>query len=182
MALRDLIHIIHIDFENRETLAPKLVLQHKWSRKVYKQNGGDAFSVALNNQKYLEPLYQSVIEECQKIYDTPIDEELTKQASYCLVTNKDRNVNGWHSHEKTKWFHQPALTLNSDINVFASSVYYFTVPEGSGGIAFKNDTEEIELMPSEGDLFFFPSDMLHSPLKNTCTDWRISYNINIVGG
>jgi len=35
-------------------------------------------------------------------------------------------------------------------------------------------------MPKEGDLIFFPSDMLHSPLGNTCTDWRVSININVV--
>ena len=59
-------------------------------------------------------------------------------------------------------------------------MYYFALPEGSGGIRFKNDTEQFEHTPKEGDLIFFPSDMLHTPLTNTCTDWRVSYNINLV--
>ena len=182
MALRDQIHILNIGddfFEDKESLLYKLILQHKWSHKKYK-SGRLAFEVAPNNVRYVEPLYKRVFDECKKIYDNPIHEGRSKQGSFCLVTNKQRNAYTWHSHEKTKWSYQPHLTINKSINIFASSVYYFALPEGSGGIRFKNNIEEFEYIPKEGDLIFFPSDMLHTPLTNTCTDWRVSYNINLV--
>ena len=71
MALRDYIHISHIGdnfFEDKELLVSKLITQHKWSDKFYKAARGYAFSVSYNNLRHIEPLYQKVFEECQKVY------------------------------------------------------------------------------------------------------------------
>jgi len=170
MALKDYIHIRHIGnvFEDKELLVSKLITQHKWSGKFYKAARGYAFNVSYNNTKLIEPLYQKVFEECERIYHTTINKEDTKNNSYCLVQNESRNVHTWHQHD------QP--------DIFISSVYYLHLPKGSGGIKFKDDFEEIELTPREGDLFFFPSNMSHTPAHSTCTDYRISYNINFIKG
>lgn len=171
MALKDYIHISHIGdnfFEDKELLVSKLITQHKWSDKFYKAARGYAFSVSYNNLRHIEPLYQKVFEEYERIYHAPIDKEGTKKDSYCLVQNDLRNVYIWHQHD------QP--------HVLFSSVYYLHLPEGSGGIKFKDDFEEIEITPKEGDLFFFPPNMSHTPAHSTCKDYRISYNINFVKG
>jgi len=185
MALKDLIHIVHIGddfFENKEELLRKMIIQSKWTVKQRYRTGFLAFALTPNNTQYVEPLQRRVFDECKKIYDIPINEGRTKSGSYALVTNRQHNAYTWHSHETSKYDYQPSYTVNESLHVFASSVYYFALPEGSGGIAFRKDNEEIELMPKEGDLIFFPSDMLHSPLHNTCTDWRVSFNINLVEG
>tara|TARA_B100001175_G_scaffold49686_1_gene39053 strand:+ start:389 stop:961 length:573 start_codon:yes stop_codon:yes gene_type:complete len=183
MALRDLIHIVHIGddfFEDKESLLRKMIIQSKWTVKKRYRTGFLAFPLTPNNTHYLDPLQKRVFKECFKIYGIPICEGRTKSASYALVTNRLHNAYTWHTHEKSKYGYQPAFTVNESQHVFASSVYYYALPEGSGGIGFRKDDEEIELMPKEGDLIFFPSDMLHSPLGNTCTDWRVSININVV--
>ena len=183
MALRDLIHIVHIGddfFEDKESLLEKMIIQSKWTVKQRYKTGYLAFPLTPNNTHYLDPLQKRVFKECFKIYGIPICEGRTKSASYALVTNRLHNAYTWHTHEKTRYGYQPTFTINESQHVFASSVYYYALPEGSGGIGFRKDDEEIELMPKEGDLIFFPSDMLHSPLGNTCTDWRVSININVV--
>ena len=177
MSLQDYIHTSHIGdnfIEDKELLVSKLVAQHRWSGKVYGKTDY-AFNVAQNNVRYFEPLWKKTFEEYERIYPnhTKIDQPHTKKASYCLIQNKERNAYTWHNHDpntRGQWYAPTVLV---------SSVYYIRLPEGSGGIKFRDDFEEIELMPSEGDLYFFPSNMSHTPSLNTCTDYRVSFNINI---
>ena len=180
MSLQDYIHISHVgdDFiEDKPLLISKLVTQHKWSKMFYKLNKLYVFEVAHNNLKYFDPIFEKTFAEYRRIFqdDTEIDEVTTKKKSFCLIQNDKRNAYEWHHHHsksKGDWYNNPPSLLTS-------SVYYIRLPEGSGGIKFRDPNEEIELMPSEGDLIFFPDNMLHTPAISTCTEYRISFNINI---
>jgi len=174
MSLKDYIHISHVgdDFiKDKELLISKLIVQHKWGDKFYKARQSDVLPPARNIFPLLEPIFDKTYAEYKRIYqdNTEIDDVITKKESYFMTQNKDRNAPAWHHHNP-----------NNKPPLLASAVYYLCLPEGSGGLRFRDDFEEIELMPSEGDLFFFPYNMLHSPALNTCTDYRISLNINLI--
>ncbi len=180
MSLQDYIHFSHIgdDFiKDKPLLISKLVTQHKWSQKIYDKKKSNVFSVAYNNLRYLDPIFEKTLTEYKKIFqdNIEIDEEKTKRQSFCLIQNDECNAYSWHHHEpksKGAWYDDsPTLLI--------SSVYYIRLPSGSGGIKFKDDSEEIEFMPSEGDLIFFPHTMLHTPALSTCREYRVSFNINI---
>ena len=180
MSLQDYIHFSHIgdDFiKDKPLLISKLVTQHKWSKKFYDKMESNVFSVAYNNLRYLDPIFEKTLTEYKKIFqdNIEIDEEKTKRQSFCLIQNDECNAYSWHHHEpksKGAWYDDsPTLLI--------SSVYYIRLPSGSGGIKFKDDSEEIEFMPSEGDLIFFPHTMLHTPALSTCREYRVSFNINI---
>ena len=180
MSLQDYIHISHIgdDFiKDKPLLISKLVTQHKWSKKFYDKMDSNVFGVAHNNLRYFDPIFEKTFAEYKRVFqdDTEIDEVTTKKESFCLIQNDECNAYAWHHHDaksKGEWYKDSPSLLTS-------SVYYIRLPEGSGGIKFKDDFEEIELMPSEGDLIFFPDNMLHTPALSTCTEYRVSFNINI---
>ena len=180
MSLQDYIHISHIgdDFiKDKPLLISKLITQHKWSKKFYDKMESNVFGVAHNNLRYFDSIFEKTFAEYKRVFqdDTEIDEVTTKKESFCLIQNDECNAYAWHHHDaksKGEWY-------NNSHSLLTSSVYYIRLPEGSGGIKFKDDFEEIELMPSEGDLIFFPDNMLHTPALSTCTEYRVSFNINI---
>ena len=183
MSLKDYIHISHVgdDFiKDKELLISKLIVQHKWSDKIYRASKGDVLPPARNILPLLEPIFEKTFDEHKRIYqdNIEIDDVITKRESYFLTQNKDRQGYDWH-HHVPNWQNRSLGNIDDNLKM-NSAVYYLRLPEGSGGIKFKDDFEEIELIPSEGDLFFFPYNMWHTPSLNTCTDYRISFNINLI--
>ena len=183
MSLKDFIYISHVgdDFiKDKELLISKLIIQHKWSDKFYKARQSSALTPAPTTYPLFEPVFEKTYAEYKRIYqdNTEIDDKLTKSQSYYLTQNKDCNAYNWHHHIPRLYY--TTNFYDENFKFLVSAVYYLRLPEGSGGIKFKDDFEEIELMPSEGDLFFFPNNMLHTPSLNTCTDYRISFNINLI--
>ena len=81
----------------------------------------------------------------------------------------------------------------------SSGIFYVQVPKHSGGLYFMRGSQQnghiemmcsqpeygplFEIMPSAGDLFLFPSELVHGVYPNYSKSDRISvsFNINIVG-
>tara|TARA_B100000945_G_scaffold57950_1_gene43004 strand:+ start:213 stop:797 length:585 start_codon:yes stop_codon:yes gene_type:complete len=187
VSLLDQIHISHIGdvLEDKPLVISKLLAQDKWNRRIYeKKDTTDlptdpwGFGVAYNNRRYFDVLFEKIFSEYQRIFsdDREIDEVITRKESYCLMQTDERTGIGWHDHNPS--YGASMNKVNPSLPLI-SAVYYLSLPEGSGGIKFKNDTEEIKVMPSEGDLIFFPHTMLHKPARCSCKENRISFNINI---
>ena len=99
--------------------------------------------------------------------------------TYVLVQNKDRNTFSWHNHF-LYGFDQLTQGFKEWYPFKWATVYYMCMPEGSGGIRFKENDKEILIQPSEGQLIIFPASLYHTPDINHNEDWRISVNINLV--
>ena len=198
MSLKDNIHISHIGdvFDDKKALVRKLTLQHKCGLHSTLRGLGDLCRFVPHPSptilRLFEPLFEKLDSEYHRIYqdDTEIDDKITKNLSYYLAQNKDYNAPFWHDHvprtdyvydEFTKTDNGAIIkkSVRKDLKMLVSCVYYLQLPEESGAIQFKDEEEEIELMPSEGDLIFFPYDMLHKPTVSKCIDYRISFNINV---
>jgi hypothetical protein len=76
--------------------------------------------------------------------------------------NSKGNSNNWHHHGAHPFV----------------GVLYITVPEFSGDIEFKHDTETYLYTPAPGEFLAFPGSLEHRVLENQSTENRISLAIN----
>ncbi len=99
------------------------------------------------------------------------------------------NVNGRGHYNKP----------HNHVGTSFSGIFYVQVPKHSGGLYFMRGSQQnghiemmcsqpeygplFEIMPSAGDLFLFPSELVHGVYPNYSKSDRISvsFNINIVG-
>ena len=186
MNLLDKIHCIDIgtSFLDKERLRHKFITQHKWNDRFYKANEWYVF-VPHTGLDCFTPLYDIIFSEIGKI-DREINlmpiqgmKDIGGPFSFVLVQNKDRNTFNWHNHFLYQF---DSLTQGAqEWHPFKwSTVYYMCMPEGSGGIRFKENDKEILVEPSEGQLVIFPSSLYHTPDINHNEDWRISINVNVI--
>ena len=181
----DQISVIDIgtSFLDKERLRHKFITQHKWNSRFEKSTGSYTF-VPHTGLDCFSSLYEIVFSEVRKI-DRDINlmsiqdmKELT-HFTYVLVQNKNRNTIKWHNH--FLYAYDELTQGHKEWYPFKwSTVYYMCMPEGSGGIRFRENDKEISLIPREGQLIIFPSSLDHTPDATTSDDWRISINVNVI--
>tara|TARA_B100001175_G_C18977576_1_gene388265 strand:- start:29 stop:544 length:516 start_codon:yes stop_codon:yes gene_type:complete len=140
-------------------LCKKLILQHKWSSKLYK-TGEYVFPISPNNKSLFEPLLDLIQITVENIYPK-ID--IQSRTAWVYVSNAKRNQMTWH-------YHMPEH-VQRDI----STVFYMKKP-ADGAIAFVDYIHE----PHEGELIIFPATAPHTPLPTTSDEYRIALNVNLV--
>lgn len=74
--------------------------------------------------------------------------------------------------------HVTTMHTHDDIDELLSGVIYVTVPEQSGNLILKTDTEEIELEPVQGNYVFFDPSTPHAVTKNESPASRLSIGMN----
>ena len=140
-------------------LCKKLILQHKWSSKLYK-TGEYVFPISPNNKSLFEPLLDLIQITVENIYPK-ID--IQSRTAWVYVSNAKRNQMTWH-------YHMPEH-VQRDI----STVFYMKKPT-DGAIAFVDYIHE----PHEGELIIFPATAPHTPLPTRSDEYRIALNVNLV--
>jgi len=178
----DKIYVIDVGDVLDKKLRHKFITQHKWQKKFYNASKRYVF-VPNGGIECFSPLFNIIYPEIRKI-DSKIDfmsiEEQKEENlfAFALVQNKDRNTFIWHNHFLYAYdeLHHGSIVWHPHK---WSTVYYWRMPEGSGGIRFRENGKEILVNPKEGQLVIFPASLYHTPDINQCEDWRISININI---
>ena len=145
--------------DDAELLCKKLILQHKWSGKIYK-TGEYVFPISPSNKSLFEPLLDLIQITVENIYPK-ID--IQNRTAWVYVSNSQRNQMTWH-------YHMPEH-VQRDI----STVFYMKKP-ADGAIAFVDHVHE----PHEGELIIFPATAPHTPLPTTSDEYRIALNVNLV--
>tara|TARA_B100000925_G_C21982014_1_gene462775 strand:+ start:668 stop:1198 length:531 start_codon:yes stop_codon:yes gene_type:complete len=154
---------IHVGLDwadDYESLCHKLILQHKWSQKIYK-TGRQVFEIAPNNIRLFEPLFDIIQNEVVKTFPKI---KIGDRKSWAYVSNSERYQYSFHRH----------TTISIKRNI--STVYYLKKSEG--GISFDVDGKKYVHDPKEGELLIFPAVYLHSPLPLNSKEYRISLNVN----
>ena len=192
MPLLDQIYTLDIghSFFDIERLRHKFITQHKWNKRFYETSGMFTF-VPHTGLDCFTPLYEIIFSEVRKIdqdinlmpiqYMKERKDLLPNRGnfSYVLVQNKDRSPFNWHNHF-LYGFDQLTQGSREWYPFKWATVYYMSMPEGSGGIRFKENDKEILIQPKEGQLIIFPSSLYHTPDITTSDDWRISVNVNVI--
>ena len=75
--------------------------------------------------------------------------------------------------------HVTTLHTHDNLNELISGVVYLTVPENSGNLVLKTNSEEISLLPITGNYIFFNPDTPHLVTKNNSSTHRLSIGMNI---
>ena len=188
----DQIYTLDIEnpFSDIERLRHKFITQHKWNKRFYETSGMFTF-VPHTGLDCFTPLYDTIFSEVRKIdreinlmsiQDMKERKDLLPNRgnfSYVLVQNKDRSPFNWHNHF-LYGFDQLTQGSREWYPFKWATVYYMSMPEGSGGIRFRENDKEILIQPQEGQLIIFPSSLYHTPDITTSDDWRISINTNLV--
>ena len=150
----------HLGFDwtdDHNLLCNKLILQHKWSSKLYK-TGEWVFPISPNNEHLFIPLFD-------KIQDTVVDMypkiDIVNRTAWVYVSNSKRNQMTYHNH--------------NDVERDISTVFYMKKP-ADGGISFV----DYEYNPVEGELIVFPANAVHMPLATTSDEYRIAINVNLI--
>ena len=175
---------IGTSFLDKKKLEHKFITQHKWNDKFYKAKEWYVF-VPHTGIDCFTPLYDIIFSEIRKI-DREINlmsiqgmKDIGGPFSFVLVQNKDRNTFNWHNHFLYQF--NSLVQGAQEWHPFKwSTVYYMSMPKGSGGIRFKENDKEVVIQPSEGQLVIFPSSLYHTPDINHNEDWRISINVNVI--
>lgn len=182
MNLLDKIHVIDVGNVLDQELRHKFITQHKWNKRFYDASKRYVF-VPHTGIDCFSPLFDIVYSEIRKI-DSEIDfmsiEEQKEENlfAFVLVQNKDRNTFNWHNHFLYGYDHLTQGSREWYPSKWAT-VFYMCMPEGSGGIRFRENDKEILVEPKEGQLVIFPASLYHTPDLNHNEDWRISVNINL---
>ena len=142
--------------DDPELLCKKLILQHKWSRKLYK-TGEYVFPISSNNTHLFLPLFDKIQQTVEEMYPK-ID--IMMRTAWVYVSNAKRHQMTWHDHS----------SVERDI----STVFYMKKP-ADGGIAFLDHVHE----PHEGELIIFPATAPHTPLPTKSDEYRIAINVNL---
>ena len=149
----------HIGFDwtdNHQLLCDKLILQHKWSSKLYK-TGEWVFPISSNNMHLFLPLFDKIQQTVEEMYPK-ID--IMMRTAWVYVANSQRNQQTYHNHS----------SVERDI----STVFYMKKP-ADGGISFV----DYEYNPTEGELIVFPATTAHMPLATKSDEYRIAINVNL---
>ena len=143
--------------DDAELLCKKLILQHKWSSKLYK-TGEWVFPISPSNEHLFLPLFDLIQRTVENFYPKI---EIVDRTSWVYVSNAQRNQMTFHNHNH----------FEQDI----STVFYMKKP-ADGGIAFLDH----EYNPTEGELIIFPANAVHMPLATTSDEYRIAINVNLI--
>ena len=143
--------------DDPELLCKKLILQHKWSSKLY-NTGEWVFPISPSNEHLFRPLFKLIQETVEDLYPKI---EIVDRTAWVYVSNAQRNQMTYHNH--------------SDVERDISTVFYMKKP-ADGGISFV----EYEHNPSEGELIIFPANATHMPLATTSEEYRIAINVNLI--
>jgi len=150
----------HIGFawtDDHDLLCKKLILQHKWSSKLYK-TGEWVFTISPNNEHLFLPLFDIIQDTVEKLYPKI---QIESRTAWVYVSNSQRNQMTYHNH--------------NDVERDISTVFYMKKP-ADGGISFVDH----EYNPTEGELIVFPATTIHMPLATTSDEYRIAINVNLI--